>query len=111
MHWTSPPHCCAHEGDASLWFARGAIFGYLEEAACIPGRIHLCVGTREGSGMLKNAQALRDLLRRGGYRLDHSLRYVEADAGHHESAWGERLPGALRFLLPSADVPRAFAAD
>jgi predicted alpha/beta superfamily hydrolase len=95
----------------SLWFARGAIFGYLEEAPFIPGRINLCVGTREGSGMLKNAQTLRDLLRRRGYRLDQSLRYVEAEAEHHESAWGERLPDALRFLLPHAEVPRAFAAD
>ena len=95
----------------SLWFARGAIFGYLEDAPFIPGRIHLCVGTREGSGMLKNGQILRDLLRRRGYRPDHSLQYVEADADHHESAWGERLPNVLRFLLPRADTTRAFAAS
>jgi predicted alpha/beta superfamily hydrolase len=95
----------------SLWFARGAIFGYLEEAPFIPGRLHLCVGTREGSGMLTNAQMLRDLLRRRGYRLDYSLQYLEADADHHESAWGARLPTVLRFLLPRADAPRAFAAD
>lgn len=95
----------------SLWFARGAIFGYLEDAPFIPGRIHLCVGTREGSGMLKNGQTLRDLLRRRGYRPDHSLQYVEADADHHESAWGERLPDVLRFLIPRAETTRAFAAD
>jgi predicted alpha/beta superfamily hydrolase len=95
----------------SLWFARGAIFRYLEDAPFVPGRIHLCVGTREGTGMLKNAQLKRDLLRRKGYRLDHSLQYLEADADHHESAWGARLPAALQFLLPRTGTPQVFAAD
>jgi predicted alpha/beta superfamily hydrolase len=95
----------------SLWFARGAIFGYLEEAPFIPGRLHLCVGTREGAGMLTNAQLLRDLLRRRGYRLEHSLQYLEADADHHESAWGARLPAVLQFLLPRTEVREVFAAD
>jgi predicted alpha/beta superfamily hydrolase len=95
----------------SLWFARGAIFGYLEAAPYIPGRIHLDVGTREGALMVQHAQLLRDLLQRKGHRLDHSLRYVEEDAEHHESAWGRRLPAALRFLLPESGRPRLYAAD
>ncbi len=95
----------------SLWFGRGAIFGYLEDAPYVPGRLHLCVGTREGQGMVKNAQLLRDLLERRGYRPEQTLRYVEEDAEHHESAWGARLPGALQFLLPRLGSERAFAAD
>lgn len=95
----------------SLWFGRGAIFGYLEEAPFVPGRLHLCVGTREGQGMVRNAQLLRDLLERRGYRPEQTLRYVEEEAEHHESAWGARLPGALQFLLPRVGSARAFAAD
>jgi predicted alpha/beta superfamily hydrolase len=95
----------------SLWFARGAIFGYLEDAPFVPGRIHLCVGTSEGPGMLKNAQLLHDLLRRKGYRLERTLQYIETDADHHESAWGARLPAVFQFLLPRTDTPQVFAAD
>ena len=95
----------------SLWFGRGAIFGYLEEAPFVPGRLHVCVGTREGQAMVQNAQLLRDLLERRGYRPDHSLRYVEEEADHHESAWGARLPDTLRFLLPRVQATESFAAD
>ena len=95
----------------SLWFGRGAIFRYLEEAPFVPGRLHLCIGTREGQGMVQNAQLLRELLQRRGYRPDQTLRYVEVEADHHESAWGARLPDALRFLLSRNEAPQAFAAD
>lgn len=103
----------------SLWFGRGAIFAYLEEAAHIPGRIDLDIGTREGDGMVRNTQTLRDLLLAKGYELDRSLRYVEAEgAEHNEAAWGGRLRDEFRFLLgpeaPAREAPEpplAPAAD
>ena len=54
------------------------------------GRLYLDIGTREGGGMVANAQLCRDLLVAGGYRPDQILRYVEAVADHHESAWSAR---------------------
>lgn len=84
----------------ALWFARGAIFRYLDDAPFVPGRIWLDIGTEEGAGMVRNAQLLRDLLVRKGYRLDRNLRYREDEgAGHNEATWARRLPDVLDFLL------------
>ena len=97
----------------SLRFGGDAIFRFARGAARTPGRIYLDVGTREAShvggvlpGMIRSARYARavrrmhDLLEESGYRPGEDLLFVEAkDGRHHESAWGERLPGALRFLL------------
>jgi hypothetical protein len=75
----------------------------------IDGRIWLDVGGREDPEEPKrNARYVEDferiasILRRKGYG-DPQLRtlYVP-DAPHYETAWGVRLPDALRFLLPIA---------
>jgi predicted alpha/beta superfamily hydrolase len=98
----------------SLWFAQGAIFPYVQQADARPCRIHLDIGTHEGSDTralsgaastytsryLAAAHRMRDLLDRKGYRLGHELQYQEEEeATHSEAAWARRLPGALRFLL------------
>jgi len=99
----------------SLWFANQAIFDYVREAAFYPGKIYLDIGSLEYAGSdsdwmlalgrrLKpyrgSVRHLRDLLQRKGYRLNRELFYVEEEgAGHQESAWANRLPEALRFLL------------
>jgi predicted alpha/beta superfamily hydrolase len=97
----------------SLWFARGRIFSYLEEAALTPGKIYLDTGTREGTDFVADrllsarlnpyrtsAHAMYDLLYHKGYRPGQDLLYVEEEGGlHHESAWARRLPEALQFLL------------
>ncbi len=72
------------------------------------GRIYLDVGTREVSRPRRhfnsrhygaNVTAMRNLLRRKGYRDGQNLRFVRAvRAVHHESAWARRLPPALEFL-------------
>jgi predicted alpha/beta superfamily hydrolase len=100
----------------SLWFARGRIFSYLEEAALTPGKIYLDTGTHEGTDFVADrllsarlnpyrttTHAMYDLLYHKGYRPGQDLLYVEEEGGlHHESAWARRLPEALQFLLGRA---------
>jgi len=104
----------------SLWFAYAAIFPYVQQAEARPGRIHLDIGTHEGSDTrpaigavstytsryLAAAHRMRDLLDRKGYRLGHDLQYQEEqEATHNEAAWARRLPDALRFLLARYQRP------
>jgi predicted alpha/beta superfamily hydrolase len=104
----------------SLWFAQAAIFSYVQQADPQPGRIHLDIGTHEGSDTrivsgavstytsryLSSAHRMRELLDRKGYRLGHDLQYQEEEeATHNEAAWARRLPGALRFLLARYQRP------
>ena len=84
----------------SLWFARRAIFDYIQRAVFVPGRIYLDAGTGEGRGELSDVRRLCRLLRGKGYREGADLLCtIEKGAGHDESAWGHRLPRELRFLL------------
>jgi predicted alpha/beta superfamily hydrolase len=98
----------------SLWFARGAIFDFVEKAACNAGKIYLDSGAREQTHFLTNSpllkarlshyhsstQALSDLLYHKGYRPGEDLLYLEDEEGeHNEAAWARRLPDALQFLL------------
>lgn len=104
----------------SLWFAREAIFSYVQQAPYQAGRIYLDIGTYEGADWrqiqrssqryvnmtLQTTRRMRDLLAEKGYLPGVQLRYdEEAGAVHNEAAWARRLPGAVRFLLghdPSA---------
>ena len=80
----------------SFWVGHGAIYGDVEAAPFVPGKLYLDNGTREPSVRRMNA-----LLLKKGYRRDVDVKYVvEAEAEHTESAWARRLPDALRFLLP-----------
>jgi predicted alpha/beta superfamily hydrolase len=87
----------------ALWFARRAIFRYLERHRGPPAggaRIHLDVGSEEGVETLADARRLRDVLVSAGYVAGRDLSYVEeAGAGHTEAAWGRRFREALPFLL------------
>ncbi len=79
----------------ALWYTRGAIYTYLEQAPYVPGRIYLDHGTHENS-----AARMEQALVAKGYQPDRELLYVvEEGARHTESAWAGRLPNALRFLL------------
>lgn len=103
----------------SLWFARGAIYSYVENASYLPGKIYLDAGTRELGGsstrLHKRAESrryyasvrrLKRILVRKGYRPIHDLLHVEERwANHSEEAWSRRLPRALRFLLQHDDSP------
>ncbi len=86
----------------ALWFARKAIFPFVERAPFAPGRIYLDAGSDERRGSFcfcEDVQKMADLLRDKGYD-EAVVKYVEEEGGaHHESAWARRLPEALRFLL------------
>jgi predicted alpha/beta superfamily hydrolase len=87
----------------ALWFADGAIFDYVENAAFSAGKLYVDIGTQEGERTVENTRRLRDLLVRKGYRLRHDLFYVEErGAGHEEAAWRRR----IRFAVPFFVKPR-----
>jgi predicted alpha/beta superfamily hydrolase len=101
----------------ALWFAQRATLDWVRTRPFAPGRIYLDMGTAEAMGprrpamlrwlgeppsarFVRDARAMRDLLREKGYHEGRDLLYVEDEgAPHHESAWARRLPDALRFLL------------
>jgi predicted alpha/beta superfamily hydrolase len=85
----------------ALWFGDRRIFPFIERSTIVPrGRLYVDVGTAEGMEALRDARRLHRLLIARRYD-SLTLRYLEAEgAPHAESTWGERLPGALRFLLP-----------
>jgi predicted alpha/beta superfamily hydrolase len=96
----------------SFWFARGAMYTFIENAAYSPGKIYLDVGTREHGGgpniVMKahsrryyaSVRRMQRLLVKKGYRPRRDLLYVEEKwAGHEEQAWARRLPTGIRFLL------------
>jgi predicted alpha/beta superfamily hydrolase len=85
----------------SIWFAHGAIFGYVASRQGWTGRIYLDIGTREGRPSIRNARLLARLLRRTASRPRLGVMYVEGrGAAHNESAWADRFERAVRFLLP-----------
>lgn len=103
----------------SLWFARGAIYHYVETASYLPGRIYLDAGTRELGGsrlaLLKRARSrsyyasvrrLKRILVSKGYRPRRDLMHVEEKwATHSEAAWARRVPCAIRFFLTGSMEP------
>jgi len=83
----------------ALWFGDRRIFEFIERTRSPRGRLYLDVGTREGVEALRDIRRMHRLLVAEGYSAG-VMRYVEAEgAPHSESAWSERLPDALRFLL------------
>ena len=84
----------------ALWVRRERVFEAVERTKPPPGtRVWIDVGGRESDRWQDRYDAgyaeMRALLESkgcvvGGYR--------DADAVHHETAWAERLPGALQFL-------------
>ena len=99
----------------SLWFAKGAIYHYIENASYLPGKVYLDAGTRELGGSKHSVarrgesrsyyagvRRMRRMLVKKGYRPIRDILYVEEKwAEHSEAAWARRLPEALRFFLSS----------
>lgn len=98
----------------SLWFARRAIFPFVQDAPFYPGRIYLDIGSLEYAGAVNDGLAtgqrrkpyfgsvghLRDLLQKKGYKSGSNLFCIEEEGAlHQEAAWAGRLPEAFRFLL------------
>lgn len=84
-----------------------------EESGIATGqqRLWIDIGTREGKSANGQKKAVELVLRLEQLLKEHVgdrmvLRTsIVPDAQHHESAWAERLPDALMFLLPSKDMP------
>lgn len=100
------PDVFGHAGVMSpaFWTAPVESFTRVQTSPTPTGRIWLDIGGREGPdepelmrSYWQDAHAMHDLLEKG---MGERLRFVADPEGtHHESAWRERLPGALRFLL------------
>ncbi|HEY6769540.1 MAG TPA: alpha/beta hydrolase-fold protein [Candidatus Sulfotelmatobacter sp.] len=91
----------------SLWASNRQLLRESRETKRWPERIFLATGTSEAGRSDRNQRVVDDvrelagILRRSG--LDEKrLRLVISDgAAHHESAWAQRFPEALRFLFGS----------
>ena len=108
----------------ALWFGGRHVFDDIASSPTPTGRIYLDVGALEGAATLKDTRRLARLLARKGFTRGRRtsvgresgarrsspsrrrpelamVRYVEdARARHTETAWAERLEGAMDFLLP-----------
>jgi enterochelin esterase-like enzyme len=82
----------------SVWWDGRVILRQLREQPLDRAtRVWLDAGLKEGRVVVRDARALRDLLRSQGQR---SLRYVEdPDGDHSEESWGRRLGDALTYLI------------
>ena len=92
----------------ALWFDE-SLFGLAEETPRRRGRIWLDVGGREdlndpatNQRYVDDFERMASILRGKGYDDTQLRTLLVPEAIHHETAWGVRLPDALRFLLPVA---------
>ena len=92
----------------ALWFDE-SLFALAEETPRREGRVWLDVGGREdpdeperNARYVEDFERMASLLRRKGYGEAQLRTLYVPEAPHHETAWGVRLPDALRFLLPVA---------
>lgn len=71
-----------------------------------PLRIYLDMGTGEGGSYWNDCQQMYDIHLAQDYVANADVAFV-AGCGHqhNEAAWAERLPGALRYLLPAREDP------
>jgi len=84
----------------ALWFGDRRVFGFVEGAPFVPGKLYLDVGTKEGTEAVEDVRRLRDILVEKGYEKGRNFLYVvEMGGGHDERAWARRLRKELHFLL------------
>jgi enterochelin esterase-like enzyme len=81
----------------SVWWNRRSILRVLKRQPIDPStRVWVDAGAKEGARVMRDAEAVVDLLHAQGARR---ATYVEdAEGDHSESSWARRLPEALRFL-------------
>jgi predicted alpha/beta superfamily hydrolase len=91
----------------ALWASNRQLIRESRETASWPERIFLASGTSEAGrpdrdqSMVDDVRELAGIIRRSGVN-EKRLRLVIAEgAVHHESAWGQRFPEALKFLFGS----------
>lgn len=91
----------------SFWFAEGAIYGYVEGAAQVAGKLYMDVGYREitlshvsSRRYLEGVRRMDKLLLQKGWRPGQDYQYLEDKEGvHNEGHWARRFPEMMRFLF------------
>ena len=98
----------------SLWFAKGAVYEYVESMPFRRGKLYLDAGTREFGNVwpevltmrarsrryYASVRRIKRILAKKGYRPVRDMMHVEEKwATHNEAAWARRLPNALRFFM------------
>jgi len=90
---------------AAIWGGE-APFEFFEQAPFVDGRIWLDAGDREtpddppvNAWYVETLERMAALLERKGYGPDRLRSSLVAGGIHHESAWAERFPDAMRFWL------------
>jgi predicted alpha/beta superfamily hydrolase len=89
----------------TLWVGMGQLVRDTQPLAALPFKVFIGFGGKEAEDpvvsdkLISFVRALESNLRAAGYG-DANLRVViDPDAAHTESAWEQRLPGALTFLF------------
>lgn len=86
--------------------------GWITSNATLGLRIYTDWGTDEDSSMWDEAWPVRDAFLRDGYTENKDLLTVIGCGHiHNEAAWSNRLPAALRFMLPVLEERNALAHD
>lgn len=90
----------------AFWWTEGKIFGFLQTAPKVNGRIYVDIGGNETpefperrAAYWNDAHRADRILREKGYAPAEYRFLPELEGTHHERDWARRLPGALRFLL------------
>jgi predicted alpha/beta superfamily hydrolase len=90
---------------AAIW-GGDAAFDFFERAPFVDGRIWLDAGDREtpqdpdmNAWYVETLELMTALFQRKGYGPDRLHATLVSEGVHHESAWAERFPDAIRFWL------------
>ncbi len=89
----------------ALWASNRQIIRESRDITRWPGRIFLAIGTAEAGRRDRDQSAVDDvrelagILRRSGFDEKRLRLQIVEGATHHESAWAQRFPEALRFLF------------
>jgi predicted alpha/beta superfamily hydrolase len=86
----------------SVWWANNHL---IRETAKLPERIPLRIwldiGKKEGTRIVHQVRALKEMLLAQGWRMGADLAYLEIpEARHEETAWAARFNQVLKFLYP-----------
>jgi predicted alpha/beta superfamily hydrolase len=86
----------------SVWWDHRSVLSIINQAGVKPNlRIWMDMGTAEGARHIRDADLLKQVLLRHGWKLGVDLAYEKAvGAVHDEQAWAERFGDVLRFLFP-----------
>lgn len=94
------------------YWAAPVFRGWIASNATLGLRVYMDWGTAEGASMWDYSWPVRDELLRDGFTENLDLKtVVGCGQPHSESAWSNRLPYALRFLLDPLQEPNLLARN